>query len=238
VRWPWEVPARLRRRAALAVVLAGGLLVAGASPTLEGRWDAAPLDPERAAALIRGSTVQLLAFGCNLQRREGTAVAIGPGRLLTNNHVVNGTRLIDVVADERPTTVADAPSIAAFGDVASVTVQGLALAVLSLAPADAAAGSDVLLAGYPSSSGGTGLVIERERVVDYVRGSELSQPGRVMRLDGASRPGMSGGPVVDASGHLVGIVFGNEVATGHALVIPASSLRRMLKADSFVQSAC
>jgi len=75
-------------------------------------------------------------------------------------------------------------------------------------------------------------------VVDYVAGPTLDQPWPVMRLDAPVRPGMSGGPVLDASGRLAGIVFGNEVPTGQALVIPVSQLRRLLADHAFVPVAC
>jgi S1-C subfamily serine protease len=49
-----------------------------------------------------------------------------------------------------------------------------------------------------------------------------------MRLDLGAEPGDSGGPVVDAEGRLVGIVYLRERITGRALVIPVSALRRAL----------
>jgi hypothetical protein len=59
-----------------------------------------------------------------------------------------------------------------------------------------------------------------------------------MRLANPVRPGMSGGPVLDGSGRLAGIVFGNELPTGEALAVPVSQLRRLIGADSFVPVAC
>lgn len=52
-----------------------------------------------------------------------------------------------------------------------------------------------------------------------------------MRLDVRADPGDSGGPVVDATGRLVGIVYATERVTQMALVIPTSALRRVLAGD-------
>jgi S1-C subfamily serine protease len=49
-----------------------------------------------------------------------------------------------------------------------------------------------------------------------------------MRLDVRADPGDSGGPVVDATGRLVGIVYATERVTQLALVIPVSVLRLVL----------
>jgi len=223
----------------VTLVVIVSVIVAWATPTLAPLLDITPLPADRATALIRHSTVQILAFGCNLQRHDGSGVAIAPDRVLTNAHVVAGSRLIDLVPDGRPTTVAQPPGVAGGADVASLGADGLNLPTLALASADAPPGAEVRLAGFPAAAGsGSDLVIDDERVLDYVAGRPLGQSGRVMRLVGSARPGMSGGPVVDAAGAVVGIVFGDEIATGHALVIPASVLRGLLRADAFEPSSC
>lgn len=236
---------RLRRRARLEAMALGVVVlmvqVPTAAPTQPGRWDRAPLTAAGAADVIRRSTVQVLAFGCDLRRHEGTAVAIAPDRILTNTHVIAGSRLVDVVADGQPAAVATSSTQAVTGDVAWMVAAGLDLPGIPLAPEDAARGSDVRLAGYPSAPAGhreEGLVVDDDRVIDYLPGAELGEPGRVMRLSGPSRPGMSGGPVLDDAGHLAGIVFGVEVDTGHALVIPASVLRGVLRRGGAVASPC
>jgi len=224
-------------RTGLAVAAVVVVQTAGAASTLPARFDRTPLSADAAAEVIRKSTVQVLAFGCNLARREGTAVVIGPDRLLTNAHVVDGSRLVDIVADGRPTAVAVSAGVASGADLAVVTTAGVESPALPLAPQDAAPRSVVRLAGYPSAPSGRreeGLVIDEDRVVDYVPGARLGEPGMVMRLSGPSRPGMSGGPVLDDTGRLAGIVFGVEVDSRRALVIPASSLRALLHG---VQSA-
>jgi S1-C subfamily serine protease len=229
----------LRLAAAVGVVVA--IILGTPTATIPARFDFQPISAQRAAQVIRPSTVLVLAFGCNLQRREGTAVAVGPGRLVTNQHVVGQSRLVDLVADGYPTTVADVPSVATAGDVATLSAAGLRLPSIPLAPQDPLVGSSVSLAGYPSVPDahlGPGLVIERLRVVDYVAGATVGEPWPVMRLNGSSRPGMSGGPVLDDSGRLAGIVFGNEIPSGDALVVPVAALRKLLVSGAFVAGGC
>jgi S1-C subfamily serine protease len=218
------------------VVLAGT-----ATATTPAQADFTPISAQAAAGLLRRATVQVLAFGCDLQRHEGTAVAVGSGRFLTNQHVVAGSRLVDLVADGAPTQVGDQATVALAGDVADLPAPGLDTPTLALAPRDPLPGTAVHVAGFPSAPSGQrepGLVIDSQSVVGYTPGPEVGQPWPVLRLSGTARPGMSGGPVLDASGRLAGILFGIEVPTGQALAIPASALRRLLRSSSFVATSC
>ena len=112
---------------------------------------------------------------------------------------------------------------------------------MALANGDPAPGTLVRVAGYPSAPTGQrdpGFTVIQTSILDYVRGAEVGEPWPVMRLANPVRPGMSGGPVLDASGRLAGIVFGNELPTGEALAVPASQLRRLLGTNAFVPVAC
>jgi hypothetical protein len=148
--------------------------------------------------------------------------------------------LVDLVADGYPTTASPTWAVATAGDVATVSAPLTGVPTIGLAPTDPKIGSTVLLGGYPHAAGqqDPGLVIDQMSVVGFLAGSEIGEPWRVLRLSGSARQGMSGGPVLDASGHLAGILFGNEIPTGNALVIPASALRSLLRADAFVPSGC
>jgi len=228
-------------RAAAGTAVVAGLLVSTPITTTTAAADFTPISAQAATDALQRATAQVMAFGCDLERHDGTVVALAGGTLLTNAHVVAGSRLVDVVADGRPTEEGGAPMVGVVGDVATVTVAEPPLATLPLASADPAPGSVVRVAGYPSGPSGQpqpGLTVLTTSVVDYVPGPAVDQPGTVMRLAASVRPGMSGGPVLDASGRVAGLVFGDEVPTGEGLAIPASELRRLLAPGSLVPSSC
>jgi hypothetical protein len=228
-------------RAAAAGALIALLLVVRPTRTTPAGADFTPLTGAQATTLLRRSTAQIMAFGCDMDRVDGTAVAVTSGELLTNQHVVAGSRLVDVVGDDQATQIGGQPLVATAGDVATVAEPGPGLPALALAGGDPVPGTVVRVAGYPSVPTGQrqpGFTVIQTSVVDYVPGTAVGQPWPVMRLASPVRPGMSGGPVLDGSGRLAGIVFGNELPTGEALAVPASELRRLLGANSFVPVAC
>lgn len=197
-----------------------------AAPTASGAVDRNPVPQREVTAGLLANTVKLVAIGCRLSSRDGTAVAVAGDRLLTNRHVAGDARLVDVAADGRPTVVGTAAVAASGADVAIVDPPPLGLHGIALAGRDARAGAAVTVAGYA----GRALVIRRAHVVDVVDGLSRGQPsGHVLRLDVAAQPGMSGGPVVDAGGRLVGLVYGNETPGDHAVAIPVSTLRAVLQ---------
>ncbi len=221
------------RAVAGLLVTAAGVLVPATS-TIQSRYDFAPVTAAQAGDLLQASTVQVVAFGCDLRRRDGTAVVIGADRLLTNRHVVDASRVVNVFPEDGPSVTA-VVRVAWQGDVASVLATGLGRPALRLASRDPLPGDRVRLAGFPAQPPSAGLVVESLRVVGSV---SAGQPWRVLRLSGPARQGMSGGPVLDEAGRLAGIVFGNEVQTGQALVIPASALDQLIRADAFTSAGC
>ena len=228
-------------RAAAFVAVVMLLLVSMPTTTTTAAADFTPISAPAALAALRGATAQVMAFGCNLRSEDGTAVAVDGTGLVTNAHVIAASRTVEVVGDDRPTEVGGGPMVATAADVATIAVGGPPFAPLVLAPRDPGPGSAVRVAGYPGAPIGqiqAGLTVVATSVVDYIPGAMVDQPGQVMRLAASVQPGMSGGPVLDASGRLAGIVFGDDEASGDALAIPASQLRRLLAPDSLVPSSC
>ena len=221
---------------AVAVIVA--VEAALTTPTLEARFDVAPITTAEARQRLQAATVELIGLGCDLGLRQGTGVALGPDRLVTSAHVVQAFRTLDIVpADSGPIHAARSDvRIAAGADVATVHGAGLGARPLALAPYDPVPGEGVWLSGYLHDSGR--LQVLPARVVDYLSGRKLGQPRPVMRLDVAARPGMSGGAVLDQAGRLAGIVFGVEGVTNDSLVVPASALRRALTDRLVVDRAC
>jgi len=154
----------------------------------------------------------------------GSGVVIGAGRVLTNAHNVRGQQVLVSFADGRT----------AEGTVGGVDIDG-DLAVLEVDTADSPAidwatsapgiGTPVFALADP---GGRGLRV----TVGFVTGVERSFRGpRGRRITGSIEhdapllPGSSGGPIVTADGHLLGVNT-NRLGEGFYLAIPADDALR------------
>ena len=231
---------RLLTRLGVFTVLAAAFDMVLVTPTLA-RLDTVPLSAAQIEHRVTVGTVELMSLQCDLTLNHGTGVAITTGRVLTNQHVVGSPRVVDVATDLapviRPTTI----RASAGADLAVVDADPMPVKPLPLAPNDPEPGERVWLAGYPHDGpNGTskGLVVEPAKVVDYVDGRTMAQPGQVLRLDRAARVGMSGGPVLDAAGRLVGMVFGVQTTTGNSLVLPVSLVRTAMVEPMITPPRC
>ncbi len=150
-------------------------------------------------------TVLLLAaIPAWAQGSSGTAFAVAPGMLVTNHHVIEGCSAIEVVAaDGRRTAslVSSEPSI----DLALLRVFGLKGSTASLRnPRAVRLGETITVFGFPLSgalsSGGNFTT----GVVSALQG--LRNDANEIQITAPVQPGNSGGPVMDASGAIVGVV--------------------------------
>ncbi len=152
---------------------------------------------------------------------EGTGFLYGPGRVMTNAHVVAGVRRPDVIVGEREvpaTVVYYNPDI----DVAVLAVNGLQGRPLRFdergRPRQPAA-----VLGYPQD-GPYNVQAARIRGQQRLRSPDIYGHGTVVRkvysLRSTVRPGNSGGPLVSSAGRVLGVVFAASVTdsnTGYAL---------------------
>jgi S1-C subfamily serine protease len=207
----------------VAVGLVAGL-TAMATPTIPATADFLPAAPAELAHRLRQVTFRVVGIGCSVESNMGTAVALGDGTLLTNRHVADRARLLNVVPDLGPTLTATA-SVASPVDLAILHAGGAVASAatatrLELAARDPSPGRTVTVAGYADSYD---LRVLTTRVIDVVDGASRGQRGPVLRLATRLRKGMSGSPVLDEAGHLAGLVF--AVQGNYTLAIPASSIR-------------
>ena len=123
----------------------------------------------------------------------------GEGDFLTNNHVVQGCTGVSI--DGLPATIV-------------ATDEAFDLALLRVAPAPAAEpaqfaekparlNSDVTVIGYPLPDLLGGLNVTRGSVTSL---KGIAGDGVRMQISAPVQPGNSGGPVVNASGQVVGVV--------------------------------
>ncbi len=161
---------------------------------------------------------------------EGTAFLIRSDRLMTNAHVVAGVRDPQVLIGDKAVD-ADVVYYNSDLDIAVLSIQDLGIEPLHFA-AGAATNAKVALLGYPQD-GPYDAQPARVRQQQRLRSPDIYGNGSVLRsvysLRGLIRPGNSGGPLVDTSGNVAGVIFAASVSdadTGYALTSAAVSAAR------------
>jgi S1-C subfamily serine protease len=172
---------------------------------------------------------------------SGSGWVVSPERIVTNAHVVAGSSSTAVLVDGkterlRATVVGYDPET----DLAILDVPGLTAKPLTVEGAEQAKGAAVFAAGYP---GGGAYTVSPGRVRTTVNaiGKDIYDDKTVTRqvysLRAVVRPGDSGGPLLDPSGHVAGVVFAmstTDSQTGYALTV--AQVQPMLqKAPSLTQ---
>lgn len=199
-----------------------------------------PADPQaaRGAAITRAVQsvlrVDASATACG-RLQEGSGFVAAPGTVVTNAHVVAGASSVRVAVRGR-----SAPArVVHFDPARDLAVLDVDLRRLGdPAPlprgADVGQGESVVVAGYPL---GGPLRVEPARVRSRVpaRGRDIYADRPVTRdvyaLRASIQPGNSGGPVVTASGAVVGVVFARSLDdAGTAYALTRTELDRALRA--------
>lgn len=177
--------------------------------------------PGVAAAAQSILKVRATAESC-ARRMEGTGFVIGPGKVMTNAHVVAGSSRA-VVEVGNGTLDATVVLYDSQRDLAVLDVPDLTAPALNFAAKPAEAGSDAIVAGYPLDGPYT-LTAGRVRSVIQLRGPNIYSSATVTRevytLRASVRPGNSGGPLLAPDGTVLGVIFGaaiDEADVGFAL---------------------
>jgi S1-C subfamily serine protease len=205
----------------------------------------APPDPKaldtpgvRAAA---ASIVKITgdARACN-RSQEGTGWVLARERVVTNAHVVAAVRDPQVrIGGEGRRYAARVVVFDPVRDLAVLAVPGLPAPPLRLGQ-DLDRGDAAVVAGFPLD-GPYRLDSARVREVVTARGEDIygRRPSirQVYSLFATVQPGNSGGPLLSASGEVVGVIFAKSLdddSTGYALTLSESEpvLRKGRTADA------
>jgi S1-C subfamily serine protease len=148
------------------------------------------------------------APSCN-RRIEGSGFVFAPNRVLTNAHVVAGTRSLQVLTrngTESGTVVVFDPE----RDLAVIDVPGLDLPPLNFTSSIAKTDADAIVLGYPLD-GPYDPQAARIRDVRPISGPDIYNTNTVTRdiytIRGLVRSGNSGGPLITSKGNVLGVVF-------------------------------
>jgi S1-C subfamily serine protease len=151
---------------------------------------------------------------------EGSGFVYAPDRVMTNAHVVAGVSNPSVQVNGGPV----GGKVVYYNPDADIAVLSVPTGtVRPLRFATAASGDGVAILGFPQN-GPYNVQAGRVRADQRLRSPDIYGDGTVLRdvlsLRGLIRPGNSGGPVVDSTGRVVGVVFAASVTssdTGYAL---------------------
>jgi S1-C subfamily serine protease len=177
-----------------------------------------PSQSSRAAAAVQGAVVRVLAFAADPKNKNteiesgvGTGVVIkDDGTILTNFHVVAGAKKLRVTFFDGTETDAFVVGVQADKDLAVLKPEkipdDLEAAILGssqqLVPGDL-----VVAVGFPYGIGpsvSSGVVSGLNRDFKTPDGQQILKG--LIQFDAAANPGNSGGPLVNTSGEVVGIV--------------------------------
>ena len=190
-----------------------------------------------AVANARPSVVKIRGVAQACQKvLEGTGFVIAPNRVMSNAHVVAGSDSVTVEADGQSyegSVVSYDPN----EDISILDVPNLPLRPLVFAQQPAGTGADAVVLGYP---GGGDFVATPARIREIIElnGPDIYRTTTVNRevytIRGTVRQGNSGGPMINRSGQVLGVVFGAAVDnndTGFVLTAHEVS-RQLAKANS------
>ena len=181
----------------------------------------APVDAPDAAlagdavvAVTRVSVVKIrgVAPGCQ-KVLEGSGFVVSPNRVMSNAHVVAGSDSVTVEVDGE-TYDAGVVSYDPNADISILDVPDLPSPPLAFAETPAPTGTDAVVMGYP---GGGDFVATPARVREIIElnGPDIYRTTTVTRevytIRGTVRQGNSGGPMINRSGKVLGVVFGAAV---------------------------
>jgi len=190
-------PGRARAKWLPFLLLFAFLVAPLASPAAETNWSTIIAQAKPAVVRIIASTPEGIASGSGVLIAED-------GLILTAAHVVEGASQITVVVGETQEYRATVIQSDSEADVAVLRISASGLGYLTLGDSKTLAYyEEICVLGYSRPSIGVGFIPAR----GYFIGLRTSPSASYVQFEATPLDyGHSGGPVIDASGHVVGIV--------------------------------
>ena len=167
------------------------------------------------------------------QTVSGSGVFISDqGYILTNNHVVEGTREVSIVLSDGTEQRAEIVGTDLYADIAVLKTDGNVPAVATLGNSDVLdPGESVIAIGSPlgnfKNTVTVGVVSAMGRSIDTGNGYQIEN---LIQTDAAINHGNSGGPLVNLAGEVIGIntlvvrnTNSGDVAEGLGFAIPMNT---------------
>jgi serine protease Do len=172
----------------------------------------------RVASLLSPSVVQINVSGIKqtpfgAQKEEGMGSGViyrSDGYIITNNHVVEGSRDVEVAFADGTTERGEVVGTDPTTDIAVVSVDRNDLPAAGFASGDPIVGQTAVAVGSPSGFESTvtsGIIsgTGREIPAEYTGGKQAASLVDLVQTDAAISPGNSGGALADREGRVIGI---------------------------------
>jgi len=175
-------------------------------------------------------------FGESIQEGAGSGSVIDmAGHILTNNHVVEGAREIEVTLADGKSYEATVVGTDPPNDMAVIKINAPAGSLIPIPFGDSSllrVGQRVLAIGNPfglERTLTTGIVSSLNRSIPTRNGRTIKS---IIQIDAAINPGNSGGPLLDGRGRLIGmntaIASRSGQSAGVGFAIPVNNIARVV----------
>ncbi len=194
---------------------------------------------------VERSVVKIVAEGTFIDPEVGEqrnsagvgsgAIVSADGIVVTNNHVVTGAALLEVmVPGEDDAVNARILGVSECSDLAVIQLDGSGYTPLSFYDGEATTGLEVYAAGYPASDAATieevDYTLTRGIISSTTASGETSWASvdEVLEHDARIRGGNSGGPLVDTEGRIVGVNYAGNDSSDQNYAIAAADARDII----------
>lgn len=200
------------------------------APSHQAGEGAGALSPDGFSSAQRMS-LRVRNIGCGFLA-TGSGFALDDHTLVTNRHVVEDAKTIQVSTYDGRSITATAAATASVADIAIVTTEeSLGIPQAALASADPVEGDVITVVGYPSGgklTTSTGVVIGTTS--DPLGGAV----GPVLASTARIESGSSGSAVFNAAGEVVGVVYAKSSAE-QSFIVPISTLNELLNEQALLE---
>ena len=207
----------------VAIAASGLALVLSGCNLIPGVPGGEPAEPGKAVSFdqVQQAVIQLEARGTFVDPEYGGYEGAGRGSgfiisedglAVTNNHVVVGAGTIDVWRGGDQSDTLDARVLGASEclDIAVVQLEKDDYPYFSWHKGDITTGTDVYAAGFPLGDPTFTMTRGIVSKADIEGDTAWASIDSIIEHDARIRPGNSGGPLVDASGRVVGVNYAGE----------------------------
>ena len=166
----------------------------------------------------------------------GSGVIISKkGYIVTNSHVIDGSRDIEVTLSDKRKFDAEVIGIDPSTDLALLKIKGKRLPFLGFGNSDSLqVGEWVLAVGSPFNLESTvtaGIVSAKGRSIDILEGQDRIES--FIQTDAVVNPGNSGGALVNTNGELIGIntaiITHSGSYEGYSFAVPSNLVKKVIR---------